>query len=174
MNIYEEIKIVAMDVDGTLTDGIYQISELGIVSKSFYTKDFYAIEQLLRNGISVFIITQSHDNAISKQVDRIANHSKLWKDCLRDGILKVVTAVENKKEYLQAEILTKNGYAWFKVAYIGDAENDIECLKKSKFSGCPSDAIDEVVEFADFHSEFPGGRGAVYDFCMHILKYRKK
>lgn len=177
MNIYKDIKVCCIDVDSTLTDGIYQISEQevgkGIVVKSFYTKDFYAIEQLLRNDISVFIITQSHDVVISRQIQRIASHSKLWSDCWADGQLKVMTAIENKKEAIHAEILTKNEWGWHNVAYMGDAENDIECIKKVVLSGCPSDAIEEVRDIATYISDSPGGKGAVYDFCMHILKYRE-
>jgi len=40
MDRFKRIKIVAIDVDGTLTDGKYYISNKGEVSKSFYTRDF--------------------------------------------------------------------------------------------------------------------------------------
>lgn len=178
MSIYDDIKIVVMDVDGTLTDGIYQISDHrggdSFVAKSFYTKDFYAIEQLLKNDIDVWIVTQSHDHVIEKQISRICCHSKFWTDMVAMDKLKVKTAVDNKKEAIHAEILTRNDCGWHNVAYIGDAENDIECMKKALFTGCPFDAIEEVYEESIYISDFPGGRGAVYDFCMNILKKRDK
>ncbi len=59
--MYKEIGLVCFDIDGTLTDGVYQISDKRAVTKSFYTRDFYAIEQLLRAGLMVLIVTQSHD-----------------------------------------------------------------------------------------------------------------
>lgn len=174
MITFSNIKIVCFDCDGVLTDGIYQISEeTGMVTKSFYTRDFYAIEQLLRNDIAVFIVTQSHDKVIHTQVSRIARHSDFWSDCFNDGRLKVMTSIENKQEAIHAEILTKNELGWFNVAYMGDAENDLPLMKKASFTGCPSDAIEEVKENANYISDFPGGRGAVHDFCMHILKQRK-
>lgn len=178
MNIYDDIKIVAMDVDSTLTDGIYQISEQevghGIVTKSFYTRDFYAIEQLMRAGILVCIITQSHDKVIERQVQRIASHSDFWSGKWNSfNGLKVLTGINNKKKAIKDQVLMKSGFDWHNVAYIGDAENDVTCMKKALFTGCPADAIEEVKENVNYISEFPGGRGAVYDFCMHILKQRK-
>lgn len=170
--MYKEIEVVAIDIDGTLTDGVYQISGSGEVTKSFHTRDFYAIEQVLRAGITVWIVTQSHDHVIEKQVSRICGHSKFWTNMVAMDKLKVKTAIDNKKEAIHAEILVKNELAWFKVAYIGDAENDIECMKKALFTGCPADAIEEVKENSNYISDFYGGHGAVHDFCMYLLKQR--
>lgn len=172
---FSNIKVLVLDVDGTLTDGMYQISEeTGMVTKSFYTRDFYAIERLLRSGIVVFIVTQSHDKVIERQVGRISGHSDFWKECLNSGQLKVLTAVDNKKEAIHAEILKRNDWGWFHVAYMGDAENDLSPMKKALFTGCPADAIEEVRDNSNYISDFPGGRGAVYDFCMKIYNENDK
>ncbi len=164
---FSDIKIVVIDIDGTLTDGIYQISEDGGITKSFFTRDFYAIEKIMRICRSI-IITQSHDKVIAEQLQRIANHSKRWYDALKHKHLSVMCEVEDKEK--EIESLLGEGLSWDNVAYIGDAENDIKCMKKAVLSGCPSDAIDEVKEIATYPSVFPGGKGAVYDFCMYILK----
>ncbi len=179
MTNFNDIRIFITDVDGVLTDGIYQISEQevgkGIVTKSFYTKDFYAIEQMIRAGIFVFIITQSHDRVIERQIERISSHSKFWMDqwCGNKG-LKVLTGIENKKNIIHSHILMRNEWGWNNVAYMGDAENDIECMKKALWTGCPSDAIEDVKENSNYISDFPGGKGAVYDFCVDILNKRNK
>jgi 3-deoxy-D-manno-octulosonate 8-phosphate phosphatase (KDO 8-P phosphatase) len=51
--------------------------------------------------------------------------------------------------------------------------NQIESIQKAALSGCPSDAIDEVRDIVSFPSNFPGGKGAVYEICMYLLKQRK-
>jgi len=170
---FSDIKIVIMDVDGVLTDGIYQISERGEIIKSFYTRDFFAIEKLLRNDIKVIIITQSKDNVINKKIENLKSQSDFWykQDC--HFKFNLLTGVEDKvKEIL--DITAHYDYGFDNVAYIGDAENDVQCMKKALFTGCPIDAIKEVKDNSNYISDFPGGRGAVYDFCMYILKMKEE
>lgn len=170
MGIYQRIKVVVIDVDGVLTDGIYQISSIGNVIKSFYTRDFYGIERLMIKGIKVVILSQSHDRVISEQIDRICDHSHFWRCCYElVSTLLVYTEVEDKKGKVE-EILNKYNWTWENVAYIGDAENDIESMKEAGFTACPVDAIPEVRELSLYPSSFSGGKGAVYDFCNYILK----
>ena len=79
---FNDIKICVFDLDGTLTDGTYQVFEDGGFSKTFYTRDFDAISQLLKNGIKVIIMTTSHDEVILQQIKRIRQHSSmavLWR-----------------------------------------------------------------------------------------------
>ncbi len=174
---FSNINVLVVDVDGCLTDGIYQISEQemgkSIVTKSFYTRDFFGIEKILKAGIEVVIISQSHDQVIVRQIDRISTYSKVWKNHLQCGSLKVLVGIDNKEEAICSEIVEKSSWGWNNIAYIGDAENDIESMKLAGYTGCPFDAIEEVQEQSNFSSDLPGGKGAVYDFCMYIIENRK-
>jgi len=170
---FSNIKVVVVDCDGVLTDGIYQIGEKGHISKSFYTRDFYGIEQLMRNDIKVCIITQSHDQVAYNQVMRICDHSIFWNDCYENGMLSLMTEVKNKESAI-TDNLFEEELTWENIAYIGDAENDFESMKKVLISVCPSDAIFEIKEVASYPSDYPGGKGVVYDFCMYLLRSRKE
>ena len=55
------IKLIVTDVDGTLTDGMYLVSDAGTVSKSFYTRDFNAIQKALTEGFKFLILTSAAD-----------------------------------------------------------------------------------------------------------------
>lgn len=169
---FSQIKIVIFDCDGVLTDGIYQISESGEVTKSFYTRDFEAIQKLMCI-CRVMIVTQSYDRVINKQIERICSHSKIWSDAIKGGSLSVFTGVDNKVKIINDELIER-GLGWDQVAYIGDAANDLECMKKAYYSGCPSDAIESVRDWVNYESDFPGGRGAVADFCDYIYKENDK
>jgi 3-deoxy-D-manno-octulosonate 8-phosphate phosphatase KdsC-like HAD superfamily phosphatase len=70
----KNIKIIAIDCDGVLTNGLYTIDERGIISKSFHTKDFYAIEQIMLFGIKILILTQCYDRVILKRISRICKY----------------------------------------------------------------------------------------------------
>jgi len=171
--MFSEIKICCFDLDGVLSDGIYQISEQGIVTKSFCTKDFYAIEQLMRNDIKVAIISQACDKVIINQVDRICSHSKFWEECVEKGYLIIRIAVKNKKKEVE-KLFSLYNVSWDNIAYIGDAENDFECIKLARFSGCPTDAVPYIREEVTYPSDYYGGKGAVHDICMYILEMRNK
>jgi len=167
----KDIKIVVFDVDGCLTNGMYQISDNGAITKSFYTRDFYGIEQLLRNNISVIMITQSHDYIIKKQVERICCHSNLWHNSYMINKLMIMIGVDNKKEKIE-EYLKEVDLEWKNVAYMGDAENDLECLELAGIAACPADAINEI-EDVDYRCDAYGGEGAVYEFCKWIIREKK-
>ena len=172
-NIFKEIKVCIFDVDGTLTDGTYQISSSGEVSKSFHTRDFYAIEQLLRTGLMVVIITQSHDNVMKEQLKRIYSHSVFHNRMDGEGKLLLFGAVQNKVHEIE-KMFRSGSMGWDNIAYMGDAENDFECITYAGFSGCPADAIPAIKRISLHPSDYNGGRGAVHDFCMHILEQRNK
>jgi len=189
------IKIFAVDVDSTLSDGIYNVDEDGKISKNFYTRDFDALRQLSEAGIHIVILTSSDDSVILQKCKSLSF-------CV-DVHVGIIHKKAKMDEILQSHLDT----SWDNVACIGDAENDIECLKAAGFSGCPSDAIEElnpdigqaihnhVMEHAqyevgdcdvkpadfvcpktivDYISNKPGGRGAVYDFAMEVLKRNNK
>jgi len=156
---------MVLDVDGTLTDGTYQVFDDGAFSKTFHTRDFDALTRML-GIVYVVIMTTSHDEVILKQVKRLQEASsiaKIWKQ----NNLIVINKSGRKIEVLEG-LLKEKKFNWENVAYIGDAHNDIECMKKAIWTGCPSDAIAEVRENSNYISDFSGGKGAVYDFCMYI------
>ena len=171
-HIYEDIRICFFDVDGCLTNGDYQISFQGEITKTFFTRDFYGIGQLLKNGIKVIILTQSHDECIMEQIKRIRSYSSLWRKKFLEKELIVYTEIENKKEEVE-KFLKNNNLKWENITYMGDAENDIECLKLAGIAACPKDAIKEI-EDVDFRSDSNGGRGAVYEFCKWLLEKKEE
>jgi len=169
----KNIKIVAFDIDGTLTDGIYQVSSDGIISKSFYTRDFAAIEKLLKRGYIVPAITSSEDNCF-------------YNKCSTNGFLTkynnffIVNKCCDKKNFIEKggisifakgrgiEVEVEDG--WKNIAYMGDAENDLEVMKKAAISACPCDAEKPIIEIADYISPYKGGHGAVADFINYLLE----
>lgn len=117
------IKMLVMDVDGTLTDGRLYIGAKGELMKSFDVKDGYAIAQLKKNGIEPVIIT-------GRKSDIVLMRAKELK------ITELYQGIEDKLSKLQ-EILLKRKILPEEVAYIGDDLNDIQCMKYCGLSGCP-------------------------------------
>lgn len=147
-----EFEYLIVDCDGTLTDGLYHVCSDGKITKSFNTRDFDAIDRIQKLGIQVIIITKSIDRVVNKKAEGNNIH------CL--------SGINNKVETI--EYILKGNSDWSKVAYIGDAENDIEAMKLAGFSACPSDAIDEAKNEADLVSLYGGGKGAVREIIKHL------
>tara|TARA_Y100000310_G_scaffold336092_1_gene419756 strand:- start:10008 stop:10523 length:516 start_codon:yes stop_codon:yes gene_type:complete len=156
------IKWLISDVDGTLTDGMYHQSDNGVLTKSFYTRDVWAIELLLKNGIKVGLVTQAKDCCIIEKTESFRRKYPFN--------FTVHKGIEDKKQIIDSKLRGKD-FGWESVAYIGDAENDIECLKAAKLSGCPRDAVPILREEEYYICESKGGCGAVYEFALWILHW---
>jgi 3-deoxy-D-manno-octulosonate 8-phosphate phosphatase (KDO 8-P phosphatase) len=88
---------------------------------------------------------------------------------------------EKAEEYLSKYIETykliqKNNQQketdFLEVAYIGDDENDIECMKLCGISACPSDAVEMVQNISDYVCVKTGGDGAVREFIEYLIAER--
>ena len=150
------IKLVLLDVDGTLTDGGIYRGNNGEELKRFNVKDGYAIVNAQKLGIEFGIITGRK----SELVEIRAKELKI--KYLYQGISEKIVILE--------EIMKKDGLSKVEIAYMGDDLNDLLIMKQVGLSGTPKDAVDEVIQVADFVSKKNGGSGAVREFIEHILK----
>lgn len=152
----DKIKILVMDVDGTLTDGKIYMGDNGEVMKAFDIKDGYGLANLLPgSGITPVIITGRN----SKILENRCRELKITE--LHQGIADKVSVLN--------QILEERGLDYSNVAYVGDDLNDLECMKLVAVTGCPADACDEVKNIVDFVSQRNGGNGAVREFLEYLL-----
>jgi 3-deoxy-D-manno-octulosonate 8-phosphate phosphatase, yrbI family len=150
------IKLVLLDVDGTLTDGGIYRGNNGEELKRFNVKDGYAIVNAQKLGIEFGIITGRK----SELVEIRSNELKI--KYLYQGISEKTVILEG--------IIQKTGLKKEEIAYMGDDLNDILIMKQSGLTGAPKDAADEVIQIVDFVSGKNGGSGAVREFVEYILK----
>ena len=65
------IKLILLDVDGTLTDGGIYLGNSGEELKKFNVKDGYAIVNAQKLGIEFGIITGAKSELVSKRAERL-------------------------------------------------------------------------------------------------------
>lgn len=157
----KRIRVLAMDVDGTLTDGKIYMSPTGECMKAFCIKDGYGIKDILPQiGVLPLIITGRESRILTER-------------CKELNILHCYQGVQDKermlKELLKKVSAEENGeYTFGNVAYCGDDCNDLPCMIAVKNAGgkigCPKDAVKEVCAIADFIASKNGGDGAVREF----------
>ena len=154
------IKIILIDVDGTLTDGGIYHDETGNEIKKFNVKDGYAIVHASNLGIDFGIITGKK----SKLVEIRANELKI--KYLYQGISEKTKSLE--------KIINITGLKKEEIAYMGDDLNDLHIMKETGLTGAPKDAVKEVLDIVDFVSLKKGGEGAVREFIEFVLKRDSK
>lgn len=153
-----KIKLLVMDVDGTLTDGKINMGPEGELFKSFNIRDGYGINEMLpAHGIIPAIIT----GRTSKIVENRAKE------------LHVTELYQGKHDKLATlkELMQKYDCQKENVAYIGDDILDMACMEECGLVGCPSDACMEVKDMADFICGNIGGDGAVREFIEFIIHH---
>lgn len=152
-----KIKILAMDVDGTLTDGSIYMGEQRETMKAFNVKDGYAIANLLpKKDIEPIIITGRKSQIVAKRAEELK-------------IKKIYQGIQNKKELLET-IMEEYHVQSSEIAYIGDDLNDIDCIRVCGLSACPQDAVEQVKRTVDYICKNCGGKGAVREFIEYILE----
>lgn len=155
-----DIKLLVMDVDGTLTDGKIYMSSNGELMKAFNIKDGYAIARLRDYGIEPVIITGRNSEIVSQR-------------CAELNITELHQGIENKS-YKLRDVCKKYSIDLSQVAYIGDDLNDLPCMKICGYSACPSDAMKQVKDSVSYVCQANGGDGAVREFIEHIISNLEK
>ena len=155
------IKVLFMDVDGTLTDGKIYMGANGELCKVFNIKDGCGIGVILRQaGIEPIIITGRSSQILENR-------------CREIGITSLYQGVDNKLKKM-SELLRARGMGLEEAAYIGDDINDLECMEAIRdgggIVGCPGDAVKKVKAYSHFVAEHAGGDGAVRDFIEWICQ----
>ena len=155
-----KIKMLVMDVDGTLTDGHIYVGAEGEMMKAFHVQDGYGIAHILPQlGITPVIITGRSSRIVEKRA------AELKISHLHQGI-------GDKLAKLQ-EVAAQLGATAEEIAYIGDDVNDLDCIRWCGCTACPADAVPEVLGAVDYVCKREGGRGAVREFIDSVLGVRK-
>lgn len=150
------IKMLILDVDGTLTDGGIYIDANGVQAKKFNIRDGMGITLLQASGLSVGIISHSRAQTILDERARML------------GIEYVYSGKESKLEVLK-RWTEELSISLSEMAYIGDDVNDIEVLQQVGLSACPSDAHFKVLSIVDIVLQREGGKGCVREFIDRFL-----
>ena len=156
----KRIKVIAMDVDGVLTDGRIVYDANGKELKFFDVQDGYGISRARKAGLKTAVISARGCRAVKARTTDL-KITKVYLD-----VYPKVTAYEKMLKVL--------GVKDDEVCFIGDDLPDFEILKRVGFAAAPANAVPEVRNVADYVSKKIGGRGAVRDVVEKILKAQGK
>ncbi len=154
------VRILIMDVDGTLTDGRLFVLPDGEEVKSYNVKDGLGILLAHLAGLKTAIITGKTSKALEKRAE------KLRIDELHQGILD--------KKRIFDQILARHRLNVAEAAYIGDDLGDLEVIKSAGLAAAVADAHPEVKKNSHYICREAGGSGAVRELIEFILTVQGK
>lgn len=153
-----KIKLLALDVDGVLTDGTIWMDPDGDVTKRFDIRDGHVLVHLPRFGVRCAIVSGRTD-AVNE---------------LRAKDLRFSYVIQGSPRKLPAirELAKSAKVSLEQIAYMGDDVNDVSAIEAVGLGAAPADASPEAVAAARFVSSRHGGRGAVRELGELLLKAR--
>lgn len=152
------VRLLLLDVDGVLTDGLVTVHSDGTESKSFGIRDGIALVWAQRSDVRVGILSARHSPTTLHRARQL-------------GITLIHQGVASKVEAFE-RILAGEGIPAEAVAYMADDIVDLGVLARAGFACAPADAVPEVRSRVDWVSQFAGGRGAVRELVELILRAR--
>lgn len=154
----QNLRLMAFDVDGVMTDGRIYFSPEGEAIKAFNTLDGHGLKKLAASGVILAIITGRNTPMVAKRAADL-------------GIAHVIQGREDKGVALAA-LAEQLGMAASETGYAGDDEPDVSALHWAQLSFAPANAHDCAKSAADHITERRGGEGAVREICDAIAAQR--
>lgn len=155
-----QIKLVLMDVDGTMTDGgvtlLSQPDGTALEIKTFDAHDGQGLTLARSAGLRTGCITGRESAALLRRAQEMK--------------MEFIYMKQPVKMPAYEEILNKAGLPDSAVAYIGDDLPDIPIMRRAGFAVAVGDAVIEVKKAAHYTTKALAGRGAVREAVEVILK----
>lgn len=149
------IRLLALDVDGVLTDGRLYFDAHGNELKAFNTRDGLGLKALQRFGVELALITGRSSPMVTQRAQQL-------------GIRHVYQGADDKLTAYH-DLLAATGLDHQQVCYAGDDWIDLPVLLRVGLSVTVADADDEVRDRVHWVTRRPGGDGAVREICDLIL-----
>ena len=157
--LLRSIRLVVLDVDGTMTDGRLYYGVQGEAFKAFDVRDGHGLRLLsVYGGVKLAVLTGRRADLVEQR-------------CRELSIEKIVGSSRAKGRAIE-EIAAGMGIPLSQTAFMGDDVNDLPALRKVALSCAPQDAALEVLREVRWVSRRPAGRGAVRELC-EILRAAK-
>lgn len=155
LNRARQVRLLALDVDGLLTDGRLYFQADGIEIKAFHTQDGQGIKLLRQAGLEVALITGRSSPMVTQRA-------------LALGIEHVLQGRDDKVDAL-GELCRHLGLGWEQTAYAGDDLPDLAAIKRASLGISVPNAPDYIRSHSDWVTQRSGGHGAVREMCDALL-----
>jgi 3-deoxy-D-manno-octulosonate 8-phosphate phosphatase (KDO 8-P phosphatase) len=151
----KNIRLLILDVDGIMTDGLIYYGSDGLQRKAFHIHDGLGIRLLQQSGVKVGVISGKKSAGVEQRLNELnIEHIYLGHD-------DKLPVYQDLKTQLN---LTDN-----QIAYMGDDLPDLPLLRRVNFAITVPLAPDIIKQHCHYITQTHGGAGAVREACEFIL-----
>jgi 3-deoxy-D-manno-octulosonate 8-phosphate phosphatase (KDO 8-P phosphatase) len=151
----QSIRLLALDVDGVLTDGGLYLSDSGEEFKRFNSLDGHGLKMLKATGVELAIITGRTSRCVELRAKNL-------------GISHLFQGVENKWAAMQT-LLAQLKHNPEDAAFMGDDVVDLPVMRRVGLGVTVPNAPQVVRDHAHYVSQREAGFGAVREVCEIIM-----
>ncbi len=155
-----KIRAIVFDVDGVLSANTIPIDGDGQPVRTANIKDGYALQQAVKQGLHLAIITGGKVETIRVRYASL-------------GIPDIHLACHMKLPTYEA-FCQKYGLTDEEVIYMGDDIPDYQVMERCGCPCCPSDAAPEIRNISLYISHKAGGQGCARDVVEQVLRAQGK
>ena len=152
------VRLLAMDVDGILTDGTVHVSSAGAETKVFSILDGMGLKRVLQAGFAVAWISGRPSGATTARAAEL-------------HIPHVIQGRTDKLAALQ-ELAGQLKLTAQQCAYMGDDDIDAPAIAWAGVGASVPGALPAALAAADYVTTRTAGHGAVREICEHLLAAR--
>lgn len=152
------LRLMAFDIDGTLTDGTIRMGAQGELYKNFSVHDGLGLVWLREAGIEVAFITGRRSEIVVRRAQELQ-------------VSVVMQGVADKAQAL-GQICQDRKMGLEACGFMGDDYPDLPALRVAGLAATVRDAPAALVEAAHWQATRPGGQGAARELAEFILQAR--
>lgn len=152
------LKLLAFDVDGTLTDGAIFLGATDEL-KRFDVKDGAGLAMARKAGLKIAFVTGRTSECVARRA------AELSVDECHQGVGDKVAVLKSIGE--------RHGIAPGEMLFMGDDLPDLPAMKFAGIAACPFDAVEDVRAVCALVSTKGGGKGAAREVAEAVLRARR-
>jgi 3-deoxy-D-manno-octulosonate 8-phosphate phosphatase (KDO 8-P phosphatase) len=149
------IRLLALDVDGVLTDGGMYYGSSGEELKKFNTRDAQGVALWQAAGGLVAIVTREDTPIVARRA------AKMHVDEVHQGVLDKLALVR--------DLAARADISMDEVCYVGDDVHDVALMREVGLAVAVADATTWPRRVAHHVTRLGGGQGAVREVCELLL-----
>jgi len=151
-----QVRLMAFDVDGVLTDGRLWFGPRGETLKAFSAHDGLGMKLLAGSGVALALLTSRKSEAVA----------------LRAAELKIPHVLQGSEDKHApfAALLARLALRPEQAGYMGDDLVDLPVLRRCGFACAPAGAPELVQRHSHYVTNLPAGAGAVREVCEFVLR----
>jgi 3-deoxy-D-manno-octulosonate 8-phosphate phosphatase (KDO 8-P phosphatase) len=154
------VRLMAFDVDGVLTDGTLFVASGGEEFKAFNILDGHGLRMLRAAGVRLAILSGRESAAVTRRAQ------ELGIEHVHQGIAEKLPAFE--------ELCARAGVPADQCGFVGDDYPDLPVLIRCGFAASVPGAPEAVRSRVHYVTRTAGGRGAVREICEFVLDAQGK